>query len=241
MSSYVEVIAVVEGRTEQTFVEYILAKYLGQKNIGIKATQVSKPGQKGGDVRFDRVKDDLGLHLKQRRDTYVTTIIDYYGTKDWPGYDDIPPNATPVQIANIVNTAAKNKIVELFGSYSAEKRFIPNMAIHEFEAYLFSAPDILANKIGVKVDAIEEVIRKCGEPESVNNSPLTAPSKRLAKWCGKKEFPKTSLGIAIAEELGIDVIRGRCPVFNSWLTTIESLLIKINRHGTLSAMPFKCL
>lgn len=46
MSSYMEIVAIVEGRTEQVFIERILAPYLGNKNIFITATQISKPGQK---------------------------------------------------------------------------------------------------------------------------------------------------------------------------------------------------
>jgi hypothetical protein len=56
----------------------------------IVATQITKPGQKGGDVRFERVKKDLGMHLKQRPDTYVTLFVDYYGIKsDWPSLSGI--------------------------------------------------------------------------------------------------------------------------------------------------------
>ena len=82
MSDYIEVIAIVEGKTEQVFVESVLQPYLAQQNIFISATQVSKPGQKGGDVRFSRVSRDIERHLKQRPDTYVTTLVDYYGIKE---------------------------------------------------------------------------------------------------------------------------------------------------------------
>jgi len=75
MSSDINVIAIVEGKTEQVFIEKILAPYLGDRNIGIRATQVSKPGQKGGDVRFARAKNDIRNHLKQRPDIYVTTFF----------------------------------------------------------------------------------------------------------------------------------------------------------------------
>ena len=37
---------IVEGATEEDFIRKILAPYLGIKNIGMYATQVSKPGQK---------------------------------------------------------------------------------------------------------------------------------------------------------------------------------------------------
>ena len=66
MSRYVEVMAIVEGSTEETFINRILAPYLSHRNIGMRATQVSKPGEKGGDVKFSRVKNDIRLHLKQR-------------------------------------------------------------------------------------------------------------------------------------------------------------------------------
>jgi hypothetical protein len=74
MSEYIEVMVIVEGKTEQMFIERILAPYLGHKNIGMRATQVSKPGQKGGDVRFSRVQKDLGNHLKQRSDVYIRSV-----------------------------------------------------------------------------------------------------------------------------------------------------------------------
>ena len=50
MNRYAEAIAIVEGATEEKFINSILAPYLGYRNIGMHATQVSKPGQKGGDV-----------------------------------------------------------------------------------------------------------------------------------------------------------------------------------------------
>jgi hypothetical protein len=95
--AYIEVVAIVEGKTEQIFIEALLAPYLAQKNIFLTATQVSKPGQKGGDVSFERVKKDLELHLKQRSDTYVTILVDYYGTKEWPGMDKVTSRATPAK------------------------------------------------------------------------------------------------------------------------------------------------
>jgi Domain of unknown function (DUF4276) len=68
MSNYINVVAIVEGKTEQIFIEQILKPYLAEKMIFMSATQVTKPGQKGGDVRFSRIKKDLELHLKQRQD-----------------------------------------------------------------------------------------------------------------------------------------------------------------------------
>lgn len=223
MCRYIEVMAIVEGKTEQIFIEKLLAPYLGYKNIGIRATQVSKPGEKGGDVRFSRVKQDLRLHLKQRSDTYVTTFIDYYGTKEWPGLDMISPQASPAQIAKIINEATKEQVISLFPDQQADRRFIPFVAVHEFEALLFSDTRILASQLGVHESTIDAVIAECGAPEAINNSPQTAPSKRLDAWSTHGQFLKTTMGITIAEEIGIEKIRTKCPIFDNWLSIFEEI------------------
>jgi len=74
-----EVYLVVEGATEQLFVERILAPYCAMHGAYLHPTQVPKKGEKGGDVRFSRVKTCVGNFLKQRSDTRVGTFFDYYG------------------------------------------------------------------------------------------------------------------------------------------------------------------
>ncbi len=223
MNKYIEVMVIVEGKTEQTFIKNIVAGYLGHKGIGIRATQVSKPGQKGGDVRFQRVVKDLEIHLKQRSDTFVTTFVDYYGVKEWPGIDDIPPQATPDVIAKKIYDATKKEVVALFSEQQAERRFIPFMAIHEFEALLFSDADMLSTKLGISVSKVESVLSECGSPEAINNNPKTAPSKRLDAWSNNGKFRKTTTGIDIAMEIGVEKMREQCPLFNSWLQNFETI------------------
>lgn len=223
MSKYIEVIAIVEGKTEQVFIQRVLAPYLGYKNIGMRVAQVSKPGQKGGDIRFSRVKDDLGRHLKQRSDTYITTFIDYYGIKEWPGLEFLSPQALPAQIAEKINEATKAQVISLFPAQNAVRRFIPFIAVHEFEALLFSDTKILARHLGISESKVVAVLTKCGSPEAINNSPQTAPSKRLHAWTPTGKFTKTSVGINIAKEIGIDKIRSKCPLFDAWLHIIEEL------------------
>lgn len=134
MSKYINVVAIVEGKTEQIFIEQILRPYLAEKMIFVSVTQVTKPGQKGGDVRFSRIKKDLELHLKQRQDTYVTTLVDYYGTKEWPGLDKVAANWRPDQIAQCINDATREEVNAFFGQQQSDRRFVPFMAMHEFEA-----------------------------------------------------------------------------------------------------------
>lgn len=223
MSNYIEIMAIVEGKSEEIFINLLLKPYLANKNIFMYATQVTKPGQKGGDVRFTRVKRDLELHLKQRSDTYVTTLVDYYGTKEWPGLEDVPPQASPARIAQIVNSATKEEVATLFAGQQAERRFIPYMAIHEFESLLFSDSSAIAMELNVSKADVDSVLTECREPEAINNSSQTAPSKRLDSWSKNGEFPKTTVGITIAQAIGIATMREKCSLFNRWIETFETI------------------
>lgn len=222
MSNYVEINAIVEGKTEQIFIQTILGPYLAQHNIYMTPIIVSKPGQKGGDVKFARVKNDIELHLKQRPDTFLTLLVDYYGIKsDWPGLDKAKKQSTPLTKARTINTATKIRVNDLFSDYQSDRRFIPYIAMHEFEAMLFSQPEILADQIQVPLPKIEKILTECGEPEKIDDNPHSAPSKRLEDLSSR--FKKTTTGIAVAKAIGLIKIREQCPVFNHWLTKIEDL------------------
>ncbi|RUM46740.1 MAG: hypothetical protein DSY80_01670 [Desulfocapsa sp.] len=223
MSDYIEIMVLVEGKTEEIFVNDLLRPYMAQKKIYLYPTQLSKPGQKGGDVRFSRAQRDIGMHLKQRLNTYVTTLIDFYGAKEWPGLDSVRSGATPAKIAQTINEATKTEVVNLFADWRANVRFIPYVAVHEFEAMLFSDVDLLSVKLNINKEQVEQVLAEYGEPEAINNNPETAPSKRLDGWSVNGKFPKTTTGIVIARQIGIPTIREKCPLFDDWLTTIENI------------------
>lgn len=216
-----EVMIIVEGKTEELFVQQILSPKLAEKGIYLYPTQISKKGQKGGDVKFSRVKVDIRNHLKQRTDTFVTTFVDYYGLKEWPGLDSVPEHATPEQIAEILNKSAMDDIKNDFPQQNIARRFIPFVLVHEFEALLFSDPSVLSKKIGISSASIERVLVTCGGPESVNNSRETAPSKRLASWMAPKKYGKILEGISIAKEIGLEKIRSKCGLFNNWINRLE--------------------
>ena len=222
MNESAEIVALVEGKTEGIFISKLLAPHLTRLNVYMTPIIISKPGEKGGDVRFGRVKNDIGLHLKQRTGTYLTLFVDYYGLKgDWPGLDEAKRRPRAKDRAEAVNRATQDAVCRLFPERRAERRFIPYVAMHEFEALLFSAPEILASRLQVKPALIANIVAKCGSPEEIDDSPDTAPSKRLIQL--SNGFRKTTTGIAVAEDIGLSAIRARCPLFDEWLTVIERL------------------
>jgi len=222
MSSSAAVTVIVEGPTEELFIKDVLAPYLGAKNVFMTPIILSKPGQKGGDVRFVRARNDIARHLKQRQDAYVSLLVDYYGIgRDWPGSDTIQLGASPSDIAIAICNATQRAIDTELMEYRSDMRFVPHIAVHEFEALLFSDPDTLARDLQVKRSRIDAIIKECGEPEAIDNSSDTAPSKRIEQL--NPRFKKTTTGIAIAQEIGIEQMRSACPVFNGWLDRLESL------------------
>lgn len=224
MSDYVEVMVIVEGKTEEIFVTRILVPYLAVKGIYLYPTQISKKGEKGGDVSFVRVKNDIEKHLKQRANTYISIFVDYYGIKgDWPGLTHAKMKSKPSDISTVLVSETKQKIIGLFDAFNAGSRFYPFIAVHEFEALLFSDPCILSQELQVKKDLIDDILFECGEPEGINSSFHTAPSKRLDSL--NPRFKKTTTGITIAEKIGIDKMREKCPAFNKWVKTLESLVV----------------
>lgn len=222
MSKYIEVIVIVEGKTEEIFIKSVLQPYFLDKNIFFTAIQVSKKGQKGGDVKFSKVLKDITLHVKQRADTFVTLMIDYYGTNEWPGLDEAKSIITPAGKAEIIYKLTIEKIKVELEKYDIDNRFIPYISMHEFETLLFSDSEILSNELNIDVKEIDAILAECGSPEHINNSPQTAPSKRLEILY--ERFKKTSTGITIADSIGIHKMREMCPLFNKWLNAIEEKL-----------------
>jgi len=228
MSNFVEIVALVEGSTERVFLADLVAPYLAGRGVYLTPIVISKPGQKGGDVKFARVRNDIGLHLKQRPDTYLTLFLDYYAIRsDWPGLAEARQQITPADKADRINLATYDEVEKLFGEYGVYWRFLPYIAMHEFEALLYSDPQTLAAQLGVSPTEIEAILTACGEPEAIDDSPLTAPSKRLEALSIR--FKKTTTGIAIAQAIGLATMRQQCPLFNDWLTTVENLKGAANR------------
>ena len=193
----------------------------------MRGIRLSKKGEKGGDVKFERLRVDIRNHLLQRADTFITTMVDYYGLKEWPEKEKIPAHSAPEKISKTLCNVAYDIIRndERLAKAGAESRFVPFVMVHEFEALLYSDATILAKAIGISQELVDKVISECGSPEQVNNSPQTAPSKRLEHW-SNNHYGKTTMGIKIAQQIGIVRMREHCPLFNQWLKTLEQLVTK---------------
>ena len=98
----------------------------------------------------------------------------------------------------------------------------PFVVMHEFEGLLFSNPSAFCAGIG-RPDLIahfQSIRDQFGSPEEINDSPITAPSKRII--AAVPGYQKPLYGTLAALEIGLADMRSECPLFNSWVTKLEA-------------------
>lgn len=221
----IRVHVICEGQTEEMFVNEMLAPVFFPKGIQLVPALVGKPGHKGGNFKFQRLQADVKNRLLGDRTAYCTTFFDYYGLpQGFPGKDALVAHADIRDKAAAVQDAMVDELIRFIGQ-DPMRRFIPFVQMYEFEALLFSDPEAFA--IGVDRIALNQhlsaISAQFETPEHINNSPVTAPSKRIEALIA--DYQKPLMGTLAALEVGLDVMRARCALFNDWLTRIESLLV----------------
>ena len=206
-----------EGQTEESFVNRVLAPYLAYQGICctpiICTTSRKNHGQqkfRGGAQSYERIKYELTLLCKQHRNEWVTTLFDYYGMpSDTPEINNQNPDLY-ARISTIEQAIEKDiGLPNLFFHFS----------VHEFEGLLFSRPEafeLIADP--VIVEEIRQIRTDFQNPEFINNSYETAPSKRLFALI--PSYAKIRYGTELSEYIGIEAICSECPHFQKWVQTI---------------------
>ncbi len=211
----------VEGQTEERFVKDVLAPRLSALDLHITPTLLttkvvkSGPNFKGGVTSFEKFESDLRSLLGGAGGgALVTTMLDYYRLPDdFPGLSDRPATANPFARIQHVEIA--------LATHFNDGRFLPFLALHEFEAWVFSCPTTLP---GVMTDPAKQaqfaaVCNIVQTPEQINERPGYNPAARI-----KALFPayrKPLHGPTVTERIGLQLIRDRCPHFNGWLGRLE--------------------
>jgi hypothetical protein len=224
----------VEGQTEETFVNEVLAQHLIRSGYhSVSARRLGNPRQQRGGIRsWQGAKWDILRHLNSDHEAVNTTMVDYYALpQDWPGRAEAPSKNTSTAKAEHVEAALLADIVGKMGPRFDPRRFVPLVVMHEFEALLFSDPDRFAQGIGRSdlANQLRAIRQDFGTPEEINDSPETAPSKRIEGMFPGYEKPL--YGVIAAMEIGLPAIRRECPHFNDWLNRLEALPAAFFAHA----------
>lgn len=206
-----------EGPTEESFINEILYPYFFNLNIiarPIIHTTKRTPTRKfkGGVSDYRKIKKELIMLCKSHPNEYVTTMFDYYAMPgNTPGIDcnDPDPQTRIHRIEAIIDSD--------IGQPNCKFHF----ALHEFEGMLFSKPGsfgIIAD--GDVVQKIQAIRDSYPTPEHINNSPETAPSKRLEALI--HNYAKVRNGTLLSKDMGIGPILEQCPHFHEWVQSISA-------------------
>lgn len=193
-----------EGETEEKFVKEILNPYFAEKDI------YAQPIPLRGVSKYSIIKRELETLLRYPNAKLITTMIDLYGSpSDMPKKCEITQEMNYNQKVQILEEALKKEM--------NNSKFIPYYQLHEFEALLFS--DVQEFSL-LKRNIIDfENIVRTKSPEEINDSPNTAPSKRIVNLI--PNYSKTVHGIILAKKIGLIKMREKCPHFNNWIESIE--------------------
>lgn len=223
----IDVVAVVEGPTEQAFISRVLAPHLVLEGVSVRPILSGKSGKRGGVPRWSAAKQDLLRVLRQGR--CCTTMFDFYGMPlDWPGRREAAEQP-PERRGEVVEASIVAALEEAMGDDFDPRRFVAYVQMHEFEALTFADPEVLGAQLsalpprlpGNLVPRLREIVERAGGPEQIDDGYETCPSRRISRLVSG--YRKPLLGPIIAEAIGIDSMRARCVHFGEWVSRLEAL------------------
>jgi hypothetical protein len=219
----------VEGETEETFVNEVLAAHLhltGYEKVSARLVGNARQRDRRGGIRaWSAVRGDILRHMLEDTGCLSTTMVDYYGLpstgpRAWPGRS-AASTAPFEKRASLVEQALLGDLARELPEGVAAMRFIPYVMMHEFESMLFSDCERLAAGIGRPdlTASLTSIRSEFRSPEEINDSPQSAPSKRMEALV--PGYQKPLHGNIAAIEIGLATIRAECLHFSQWLGQIE--------------------
>jgi hypothetical protein len=207
---------VVEGETEEAFVNHVLTAAFKQLEISPKKPRNLRSWKS---VR-DFIVRLLNNKSNTKSESYVTTMFDFYGLpSSFPGLQEAKGKTAPPDKAHVIEEAMRKCV--------NDNRFIPYIQLHEFEALLFARPEAIAETLRpARPQEWQKELRDIeknfpNNPEYINQRDQYAPSKRLKRHF--PEYEKVVHGPLIAERIGLPTVCDKCSHFNDWLMKLESL------------------
>lgn len=218
-----------EGQTEVNFIKRVLYEHFSRSGVNMIPITVTtktdkKQGKmhKGGISNFAKIEAEIKKiagTINDSADNYLSTMIDFYK------YPSDSPDYNRLNILNSPYDKVKHLEKELKKTaqkYLVRDSFIPYVQLHEFETLIFSDLSKLAEKYFDKdIKKLQSDVAGFANPELINNGETTAPSKRIISYI--PNYDKAGMGVTIAENIGLDVLKQTCQHFGEWITSMETI------------------
>ncbi len=218
---------IVEGQTEEQFFGKNLQQHYVDKignyryyfQVVVMPTKRNQYAKiyKGGSINFENCIANIKRFLAQTKHCkLVLLVLDYYGLhRSFKTH----LNKTHTSLAERVIS-----IQERLEQKIDNPRFKFRLQVHEFEALLFSDVRRISQHFNneASLSHLEQILSEFkNNPELINDSPKTAPSKRLVKIYPK--FRKTTDGLQIIGKIPILLLREKCTHFDDLCKLIDNL------------------
>jgi len=216
---------IAEGQTELNFARKVLRPHLAGFHVFVDARCVltrrdkrTSKEYRGGLLRYGKAQKDIQAWLKEdaHGECRFTTMFDLYSLPgDFPGYTAASKATDSYERVKILEKSLEQSI--------NDRRFIPYIQLHEFEALILAAPQNLAWEYLEHDAQIKNLVAMAADknPELIDDGLETAPSKRILKEI--PEYSKPTSGVAVAEKTGLPTLRAKCRHFHEWLSHLEQL------------------
>jgi uncharacterized protein DUF4276 len=212
-----------EGQTEEIIARDLIEPRFAGKDAWVTWSifttkrPAGGPAFKGGLSTWPKLESELRKLLRDSSTTVLTTMLDYYAFPgDAPGMADRPHGSPHDRVRHVESALAKA---------IGDKRFLPNLVLHETEAWVLADCRRLGEVMGDPGPAaeLERIVRLESGPELVNDGVDTAPSKRIMH--AYPRYAKTIDGPLVIADVGLDSIRSSCPHTDDWLREIEARIL----------------
>ncbi len=168
------------------------------------------------------MKNDILRFLAQEkgRDVFFTTMIDLYA---------IHPEFPRLAEAEGLRSMPEKRVEFLEQAFAEDiddLRFVPYVQLHEYEAYLFSDPtwfEYFYDRHQRQIAALKAIADRHATPELIDDGSHSAPSKRIIAELPDYEDARSAIGPQVAELIGLELIRNKCPHFAAWMSRLEGL------------------
>lgn len=222
----IRLLLTVEGQTEQAFAVDALGPHLAAFNVYIEKPRLTGTNKRrkgripqGGMNKFQHPLEDIRKWMREVEspDARFSMMVDLYSLpKDFPGYDNAMVSSDPYEQAKVLEEALAAEL--------GDRRFIPYLQVHEFEALVLSKPEVFCDWFENAQRSAAALAAECSSydsPELIDHGKETHPKARIRKHF--RDYDENVDGPMLAKEIGLASIRSKCPHFDRWLKKLEEL------------------
>ncbi|ROQ65097.1 uncharacterized protein DUF4276 [Rathayibacter sp. PhB152] len=213
------IVILVEGQTEEAFVNQVLQPFIGTsvaylQPIVVHTARTADGTTFRGGGKWAHYEAQLRRLLHQPHWSLITTMIDFYGyPSDAPQCDCTSVHAQP--------GCATSRERAIARTFAYDSRFVPFLALHEFETLVIAAGAASGDVLGRSdvADTFRSLVAEVSDnAELINDGPATAPSKRVL--LALPDYSKVRDGVAVLED-DLGPALAFTPRFREWVERLR--------------------